>query len=185
MHCACNVKTVNEVPKLIAKLRVWQKMNEKLADEIIEFAKAHGMTVAVAESCSAGRLAQVFSKAEGASKHFLGGIVAYTKQTKTRVLAVPSGLIDEGTAVCGPVAEAMARGAAMLLKADLGVAITGVAGPEPDEDGNPMGLVFCGAARADGQSLHVRYMSRKEKPEDIIEEACFEALKVLKALVSS
>src|SRR6185503_16779816 len=126
-------------------------MNEKMADEIIEFAKAHGLTVAVAESCSAGRLAQIFSKAEGASKHFLGGVVAYTKQTKTRVLAVPSELVEEGTAVCGPVAEAMARGVAILLKADLAVAITGVAGPEPDEDGNPVGLVYCGVASKDGR----------------------------------
>src|SRR4029079_9826011 len=134
-------------------------MNEKLADEIIEFAKAHGMTVAVAESCSAGRLAQLFSKAEGASKHFLGGVVAYTKQTKMRVLAVSSDLIDAGTAVCGPVAEAMARGAALLLRADLGVAITGVAGPSPDEDGNPVGLVYCAVATKDGRSRHIRLES--------------------------
>src|SRR6186997_2672060 len=129
-------------------------MNEKLADEIIEFAKAHGLTVAVAESCSAGRLAQIFSKAEGASKHFLGGVVAYTKQTKTRVLAVPGDMLDVGTAVCGPVAEAMARGAAILLRADLGVSITGVAGPEPDEDKNPVGLVYCAVASKDGRSKH-------------------------------
>jgi PncC family amidohydrolase len=156
------------------------KMNEKLADAIIDFAKAHGMTVAVAESCSAGRLAQIFSKAEGGSKHFLGGVVAYTKQTKTRVLAVPSELVEEGTAVCGPVAEAMARGVAILLKADLGVAITGVAGPEPDEDGNPVGLVYCGVASKDGRSRHVRLDSTKREPEAINEEACHTALCLLR-----
>lgn len=155
-------------------------MNEKLADEIIEFAKAHGMTVAVAESCSAGRLAQIFSKAEGASKHFLGGVVAYTKQTKRRVLAVPSELIEEGTAVCGPVAEAMARGAALLLKADLGVAITGVAGPEPDEDGNPVGLIYCGVASKEGRSKHIRFESSGRTSETVNEEACHKALCLLR-----
>jgi PncC family amidohydrolase len=160
-------------------------MNEKLADEIIEFAKAHGLTVAVAESCSAGRLAQIFSKAEGASKHFLGGVVAYTKQTKTRVLAVPRELIDEGTAVCGPVAEAMARGAAILLKADLGVAITGVAGPEPDEDKNPVGLVYCAVASKDGRSKHIRIESGGRTPETINEEACQKALCLLRDFCSA
>jgi PncC family amidohydrolase len=155
-------------------------MNEKLANEIIEFAKAHGLTVAVAESCSAGRLAQLFSKTEGASKHFLGGVIAYTKPTKMRVLAVPNELIEAGTAVCGPVAEAMARGAAMLLGADLGVAITGVAGPEPDEDGNPVGLVYCAAATKDGRSKHNRLDSPARAPEDVIEDACYNALCLLR-----
>jgi len=102
------------------------------------------------------------------------------KQTKTRVLAVPSELVEEGTAVCGPVAEAMARGVAILLKADLAVAITGVAGPEPDEDGNPVGLVYCGVASKDGRSRHVRLDSAKREPEAINEEACHTALCLLR-----
>ena len=155
-------------------------MTDKLADEIIEFAKAHGKTVAVAESCSAGRLAQLFSKAEGASKHFLGGVVAYTKQTKRRVLAVPGDVLEAGTAVCGPVAEAMASGAAILLGADLGLAITGVAGPKPDEDGNPVGLVYCAVATNSGRSKHIRLQSAQRSPDEVIDEACHQALCLLR-----
>ena len=71
-------------------------MLEQLANEIIEHAKVGGMTVATAESCSAGRLAQALAKAEGASKHYLGGVVAYTKEMKERMLGVPPQLLQEG-----------------------------------------------------------------------------------------
>jgi nicotinamide-nucleotide amidase len=75
------------------------EMLERLANEIIEHAKGGAMTVATAESCSAGRLAHALAKAEGASKHYLGGVVAYTKEMKERMLGVPPQLLQEGTAV--------------------------------------------------------------------------------------
>ena len=122
---------------------------KRLANEVIECAKARDLMVCTAESCSAGKLAMVLSKAEGASKYFLGGMVAYTKEMKTRLLSVPSDLIQRDTAVSAEVAEAMAQGAIRCFNADLGVSITGVAGPEPDEDGNPVGLVYCAVARSE------------------------------------
>jgi PncC family amidohydrolase len=79
----------------------------------------------------------------------MGGVVTYTKEMKIRALGVPAELIVRGTAVCADVAEAMARGACRLSGASLGVSITGVAGPKPDEDGNPVGLVYCSVPRAD------------------------------------
>ena len=110
-------------------------MLERLANEIIEHAKVGGMTIATAESCSAGRLAQALAKAEGASKHYLGGVVAYTKEMKERMLGVPPRLLQEETAVCGPVAEAMAIGVLLRSRATVSVSITGVVGPDEDEDG--------------------------------------------------
>ncbi|MGA7739306.1 MAG: nicotinamide-nucleotide amidohydrolase family protein, partial [Pseudolabrys sp.] len=117
-------------------------MLKHLANEVIQCPKAGDLMACTAESCSAGKLAMVLSKAEGASKYFLGGMVAYTKEMKTRLLSVPSDLIHRDTAVSAGVAEAMAQGASRSFNADLGVSITGVAGPEPDEDGNPVGLVY-------------------------------------------
>ena len=114
-------------------------MLKHLANEVIQCAKARDLMVCTAEFCSAGKLAMVLSKTEGASKYFLGGMVAYTKEMKTRLLSVPSDLIQRDTAVSAEVAEAMAQGAIRRFNADLGVSITGVAGPEPDEDGNPVG----------------------------------------------
>ncbi len=151
---------------------------ERLANEVIQCAKARDLTVCTAESCSAGKLAMVLSKAEGASMNFMGGLVAYTKETKTRLLAVPSELIQRDTAVSAKVAEAMALGAIRRFNADLGVSITGVAGPEPDEDGNPVGLVYCAVARS--QSTHfVELRCKSKKPDEIIDEACAKALKLL------
>src|SRR5215203_4111637 len=118
-----------------------------LADEILECARSTDQSLVTAESCSAGALALAFSRGEGASKHFMGGFVTYTKEMKSHVLGVPPGLLDEKTAVCGEVAIAMAKGAIELSGASIAVSVTGVAGPSEDEDGNPVGLVYCGVAR--------------------------------------
>jgi PncC family amidohydrolase len=91
---------------------------------------------------------------------------------------VPPDLIQRDTAVSAKVAEAMALGAIRRFNADLGISITGVAGPEPDEDGNPVGLVYCAVARSEiTQSVELRCKSAK--PDEIIDEACVAALKLL------
>lgn len=157
----------------------------ELADEILQHAEAHGLTVCTAESCSAGRLATLLAQVEGSSKAFQGGFVAYTKEAKTRLLGVPEEAIQQGTAVCAIVAEAMALGAVKKAGSTFAVSITGVAGPTPDEDGNPVGLVYCGAAREDGNTRHVKLELGKGKPEDIIEQACAAALSLLRSLAFS
>ena len=161
-----------------------ERMLERLANEIMEHAKVGGMTVATAESCSAGRLAQALAKAEGASKYYLGGVVAYTKEMKERMLGVPPELIREGTAVCGPVAEAMAIGVLLRSRATVAVSITGVAGPDEDEDGNPVGLVYCGVARNNDTHRHMKLKCRGT-PAAIIEEGCIEALRFLRSFCFS
>src|SRR5262245_11801079 len=115
---------------------------ELLAAEIVQHAQAHGLTICTAESCSAGRLATILAETPGASGVFHGGIVAYTKEAKTRLLGVPEAALRDGTAVCAIVAEAMALGVVKKTGATFGISITGVAGPDPDEDGNPVGLVY-------------------------------------------
>ena len=147
------------------------KLLAALAEEIIEYAKRHNLTICTAESCSAGRLAQEFAKTEGASKHFMGGVVSYTKEAKTRVLAVPPDLMANETAVCSGVAEAMARGAVARFGASVSVSITGVAGPSPDEDGNPVGLVYCGVARRNGGETSKRLDCKSPKPESATKRA--------------
>jgi nicotinamide-nucleotide amidase len=153
---------------------------KELADELIQFAATHGLTFCTAESCSAGALAAALAKGEGASQAFLGGIVAYTKEAKTRLLSVPPDLLLRQTAVSAEVAEAMARGAVLKTGATLGISITGVAGPEPDEDGNPVGLVYCGAARTGGATKTLRLELGKRSPDEIVERACIAALRLLR-----
>lgn len=125
-------------------------MQEKLterANDLLRRAKAAGVTIVVAESCTAGLLSQLLSDAEGASDLFHGGFVTYTKEHKTRALGVPAALLHDKGAVCGEVARAMAEGALARSSAGIAAAITGVAGPEPDEDGNTVGRVCIAVAR--------------------------------------
>jgi PncC family amidohydrolase len=91
-------------------------------------------------------IATLLSEVEGASSRLHGGIVTYTKDMKHALLGVPRTLLSEKSAVCAEVAQAMATGALSRTPADVALAITGVAGPEPDEDGNPVGLVFVAVA---------------------------------------
>jgi len=94
-------------------------------------------------------MSQALADAEGASQYFHGGFVTYTKEQKTRALGVSASVLREQGAVNAEVARAMAEGALARSSA----AITGVAGPEPDEDGNPVGRI-CMAVAVRGQPAH-------------------------------
>jgi len=117
------------------------------ADALLSEARRAGLTIVSAESCTAGLMCQILSDAEGAAEHFHGGFVTYTKEQKSRALGVPWSVLRSEGAVCGTVARAMAEGALRHSGADIAAAITGVAGPEPDEDGNPVGLVCIAVGR--------------------------------------
>ena len=81
---------------------------------------------------------------------FLGGVVSYTNHVKEQVLHVPAALLDRCGAVSAPVARAMALGARVLTGADLAVSVTGLAGPDGDDRGNPVGTVFAALAAPEG-----------------------------------
>jgi nicotinamide-nucleotide amidase len=153
---------------------------EAIANEILQHAKAAGLTLATAESCSAGRLATAFAKGESASQYYTGGFVTYTKDAKALLLGVPRDMLSSETAVSANVAVAMARGTVVRAQASLAVAITGVTGPDPDEDGNPVGLVYCAVARNDGSSRQIRLELGNGEPETLIENACRAALRLLR-----
>jgi len=105
------------------------------------------LTLVVAESCTAGLMGKVLSDAPGAAERFHGGFVTYTKAHKASALDVPADLLRQKGAVCLDVASAMAQGALVHSPAQLSAAITGVAGPEPDPDNNPVGRVCIAVAR--------------------------------------
>jgi nicotinamide-nucleotide amidase len=118
-----------------------------IAERVLAIAGQHRLTIITAESCTSGLLATTLSEAPGAAELLHGGFVTYTKANKTAALGVPAGLLRQRGAVCSEVAVAMAEGALARSPADVAVAITGVAGPAPDEDGNPVGLVCIAVAR--------------------------------------
>lgn len=111
--------------------------------------RGRSLTVATAESLTAGAVAARLADVPGASAVLRGGVVAYATAVKQRVLGVDAGLLARGGPVQGPVAVQMASGAAALLGASVGVATTGVAGPGP-ADGHPAGTVVVAVAAPDG-----------------------------------
>ncbi len=120
--------------------------------EAVVFAllKEKGLTLGTAESCTGGLVAKRMTDLAGVSSVFRGGVVSYATEVKHAVLGVDQGLLDRYGAVSEPTARAMAEGARRVLGCDLAISTTGVAGPDPDERGNPVGLVFIGLATPDG-----------------------------------
>ena len=112
--------------------------------------RERGLTLATAESCTGGTVAERLTDLSGASAVYRGGVVSYWSSVKADVLGVPQSLLDEYGAVSEPVARAMASGVCRVTGADLGVSVTGVAGPDSDDRGNPVGLVFVALEAPDG-----------------------------------
>lgn len=103
-------------------------------------------TLAVAESCTGGLIAQRLTSVPGSSKYFLEGVVTYSNESKTRLLGVDKKLIKEFGAVSQQVARDMARGVRHKAKTDFGLAVTGIAGPGGGTEEKPVGLVYIALA---------------------------------------
>ncbi len=114
-------------------------------------------TVAVAESCTGGGVCEALTSVPGSSAYFLGGVVAYGNDSKTRDLGVPSGLIDQAGAVSREVAEEMAAGAMKRFGAQIGIGTTGIAGPGGGTPEKPVGTVYVSIASGEVRlSYHLR-----------------------------
>ncbi|MBN1793682.1 MAG: CinA family protein [Candidatus Omnitrophica bacterium] len=111
-------------------------------------------TLAIAESCTGGRLADTLTNLAGASCFFLGGVIAYHNTIKHRLLRVPRETIAKKGAVSKDVAVYMAAGIRRLLKADIGIAITGIAGPGGGTAKQPVGLVYIAISGIKGCKSH-------------------------------
>ncbi|HYU47156.1 MAG TPA: CinA family protein [Terriglobales bacterium] len=156
-----------------------------LAERTLRLAREKDLTLVAAESCTAAKLSALLSEAPGATEHLHGGFVTYTKANKIKSLGVSSELLQQKGAVCRAVAVAMVKGALARSPADLAVAITGVAGPAPDEDGNPVGLVCFAVARKDRNPWHEEMRCRSIGREDVQAKAMAEALPALIRLLET
>jgi len=106
--------------------------------------KEKKMKLAVAESCTGGLLASKLTSIPGSSDYFDRGVITYSNQAKTQILGVPEEIINKFGAVSPQVAEAMAKGIVKTSGADLGIAVTGIAGPGGGSEEKPVGLVYIG-----------------------------------------
>ena len=109
-----------------------------------------GASLVLAESCTGGLAAGLVTEAPGSSDYFLGGVVAYSNRLKEDLLGVSADLLDRHGAVSAEVARAMAEGARARLGGDYAAAVTGIAGPDADGSGKPVGLTFIAVAGRDG-----------------------------------
>jgi nicotinamide-nucleotide amidase len=115
-------------------------------EQVAAVLRADGLTLGVAESCTGGLLAARITELAGSSDYFKGGIVAYANEIKVALAAVPAELIERHGAVSQEVAEALADGARTQLETDVGVGVTGVAGPGGGTEEKPVGLVWISVA---------------------------------------
>ncbi len=128
---------------------------EALAIAALAAARARGLTLATAESCTGGLVAGALTQIAGSSDVVEGGFITYSNASKTAFLGVPAALIEAHGAVSEPVARAMAEGAVTRAGVGAAVAITGVAGPGGGSAAKPVGLVHFAVALAGGQTVHV------------------------------
>jgi nicotinamide-nucleotide amidase len=108
--------------------------------------KAQGLTLAVAESCTGGLICHRLTDVAGASDYFLGGAVTYSNRAKTDLLGVPEEILAAAGAVSLETARAMAVGVRQAFHADIGLSVTGIAGPTGGTPEKPVGTVFMGLA---------------------------------------
>jgi nicotinamide-nucleotide amidase len=157
--------------------------DERSVEEIVVgLCRSGGLTLAAAESCTGGMVAARLTDVAGASEAFVGGIVAYSDELKRAQLGVPAEVLAKHGAVSAATAEAMAEGARRMLGADVGLAVTGIAGPGGGTPEKPVGLVFVHAAGSDRSSA--RELTIPGDRADVRGRATVIALHLVRRLLS-
>jgi nicotinamide-nucleotide amidase len=155
-------------------------MAQELEVEIVRHLSERGLTLALAESCTGGLLSHRITMTPGSSAYFLGGVVSYANSAKQNVLGVEAGVLESQGAVSEAVAEQMAAGVRDRFGADIGISVTGIAGPDGGSPEKPVGLVFMGFANARGE-VNVRQYKFEGDRLEIKEKTCQAALEWLQA----
>lgn len=121
-------------------------MKTDCVERLVQRLKEQGRTLATAESCTGGLLGKRITDVSGASSVYPGGVVSYSNEVKAKILGVSEDDLYAYGAVSEPVARQMAEGVRKIIGADLGVGITGIAGPKSDDTKKPVGLVYIAAS---------------------------------------
>jgi PncC family amidohydrolase len=142
-----------------------------LAERLQGLCLGRGLTVAAAESCTGGLIAETITSVPGASGYFLGAVVSYADSAKVGLLGVPAAVIEAHGAVSAQAARAMAIAARERFGASLAVSVTGVAGPGGGSPAKPVGLTYVGLAGADGGSEVRRFTWNGDRSANRAESA--------------
>jgi nicotinamide-nucleotide amidase len=146
----------DEIHARLGSLVVYGEGTRSFPASLLELLAERGLTLGVAESCTGGLAEELLTRVPGASRVFLGGVVAYQNEVKTKLLGVDPALIAAHGAVSGEVARAMAEGVRRALGASLGLSFTGIAGPDGGSTEKPVGLVHFAVSGLDGTSAAER-----------------------------
>ena len=136
-----------------------------------------GRTLVTAESCTGGGIGHALTAVAGSSSVYKGGIISYCNDVKNNILNVDGVLLEKHGAVSAPVAEAMALGAREILRADVAVSVPGLAGPDGDDFGNPVGTVYIGYCDEE-HCVSFRYLFTGNR-EEVRTQAIYKALEII------
>ncbi len=123
---------------------------DELASRVIEIFREKGLSLALAESCTGGMIAETVTNVAGASDIFYGSAVTYVNSAKEHILGVAHETLEKHGAVSSECAEEMACGARRVYGADVAMSVTGIAGPGGGSEAKPVGTVWFGLATKDG-----------------------------------
>lgn len=138
---------------------IYTRGEASLEEVVGQMLKARGLTIALAESCTGGLVTSRLTDIAGSSAYVRGGIIAYCNSVKEELLGVDAQVLEREGAVSESVAKQMAAGVRKTLNADIGVAITGIAGPSGGTPDKPVGTVWIGYADAEGASARLLHFT--------------------------
>ncbi|WP_306352946.1 CinA family nicotinamide mononucleotide deamidase-related protein [Flavobacterium sp. '19STA2R22 D10 B1'] len=168
---------VNSLKNIIGDIIVGYGEEDTLEVVLGRLLVKQDKTIATAESCTGGKIAQMFTSVAGASAYFRGGVVTYATDTKTTVLGVSEASIEEHTVVSSVVAEQMALSVKRLMNTDYAIATTGNAGPIKGDSDAELGTVFIALATPEG--VYVEEFNFGQPREKVIDRAVNKALEML------
>jgi nicotinamide-nucleotide amidase len=148
-----------------------------LADVVLAACRKKGLKIAVAESCTGGMLGERLTAIPGSSDVFLGGVIAYDNAVKREILGVSDADLEEHGAVSEEVATAMAASVKKMLKADIGIGITGVAGPGGGTAAKPVGMVWVALDSEDQKARCLRLFGTREEVRQRASQAALDMIR--------
>jgi PncC family amidohydrolase len=150
-------------------------MSDTLENRLHDLLRAKKMTIATAESCTGGLVSHRITNVSGSSEYFPGGVVAYSYEAKVKFLEVSWDVLNSVGAVSHETVEQMARGARKLFSADIGISVSGIAGPTGGTPEKPVGTTWFGLSTPDGDwSRHFLWHGDREQNKHDSSEAALQ-----------
>ncbi len=173
---------VDSLDAIIGDIIVGFEEDETIEVVMGKMLKKQHKTIATAESCTGGAIAELLTSVAGASEYFKGSVVSYATEAKINVLGISEDLIDQFSVVSAEVASAMAMSVKTLMKTDYAIATTGNAGPTKGEGNAEIGSVFIALATPDG--VIVEEFNFGQPREKVIDRAVYKSLEILQKEIS-